>query len=63
VEDGLSLLEHLDKLPMVDRKIKAPVMVPISETYKDMDTIAVGKLGSGHIRKGDTLAHAEQGRN
>ncbi|KAI9449881.1 eukaryotic polypeptide chain release factor 3 [Russula earlei] len=53
--DGPSLLEHLDKLPMVDRKIKSPVMIPISEKYKDMGTIAVGKLESGHIRKGDTL--------
>ena len=52
---GPSLLEHLDKLPMVDRKMKSPVMIPISEKYKDMGTIAVGKLESGHIRKGDTL--------
>jgi len=40
---------------MVDRKINSPVMIPISEKYKDMGTIAVGKLESGHIRKGDTL--------
>jgi peptide chain release factor subunit 3 len=40
---------------MVDRKVNAPVMIPISEKYKDMGTIAVGKLESGHIRKGDTL--------
>jgi len=52
---GPSLLEHLDKIPMVDRKVNAPVMIPISEKYKDMGTIAVGKLESGHIRKGDTL--------
>ena len=52
---GPSLLEHLDKIPMVDRKIMAPVMIPISEKYKDMGTIAVGKLESGHIRKGDNL--------
>jgi len=52
---GPSLLELLDKLPMVDRKVNAPVMIPISEKYKDMGTIAVGKLESGHIRKGDTL--------
>jgi len=52
---GPSLLEHLDKLPMVDRKINAPVMIPVSEKYKDMGTIAVGKVESGHIRKGDTL--------
>jgi peptide chain release factor subunit 3 len=40
---------------MVDRKINAPLMMPISEKYKDMGTIAVGKIESGHVRKGDTL--------
>ena len=40
---------------MAERKINSPVMIPISEKYKDMGTIAVGKLESGHIRKGDTL--------
>ncbi|THH29130.1 hypothetical protein EUX98_g5056 [Antrodiella citrinella] len=53
--DGPSLLEHLDNMPMVDRKIHAPLMVPISEKYKDMGTIVVGKIESGHLRKGDTL--------
>ncbi|KAI0353494.1 eukaryotic polypeptide chain release factor 3 [Trametes cingulata] len=53
--DGPSLLEHLDKMPMVDRKINAPLMMPISEKYKDMGTIVVGKVESGHMRKGDTL--------
>ncbi|EJF62770.1 eukaryotic polypeptide chain release factor 3 [Dichomitus squalens LYAD-421 SS1] len=53
--DGPSLLEHLDKMPMVDRKIHAPLMMPVSEKYKDMGTIVVGKIESGHLRKGDTL--------
>lgn len=30
-------------------------MMPISEKYKDMGTIAVGKIESGHMRKGDSL--------
>ena len=55
IRSGPSLLEHLDKMPMVDRKMNSPVMIPISEKYKDMGTIAVGKLESGHIRKGDML--------
>lgn len=42
-------------MPMVDRKINAPLMVPISEKYKDMGTIVVGKIESGHIRRDDTL--------
>jgi len=40
---------------MVDRKINGPLMMPISEKYKDMGTIVVGKIESGHIRKGDDL--------
>jgi peptide chain release factor subunit 3 len=40
---------------MVDRKINSPLMMPISEKYKDMGTIVVGKIESGHVRKGDTL--------
>jgi peptide chain release factor subunit 3 len=53
--DGPSFLEYLDRMPMVDRKINAPLMMPISEKYKDMGTIIVGKIESGHIRKGDSL--------
>lgn len=40
---------------MVDRKINAPLMMPVSEKYKDMGTIIVGKVESGHLRKGDQL--------
>jgi len=53
--EGPSLLEHLDTMPMVDRKIHAPLMMPVSEKYKDMGTIVVGKIESGHMRKGDQL--------
>ncbi|QRV90969.1 Elongation factor Tu GTP binding domain [Ceratobasidium sp. AG-Ba] len=52
---GPSLLELLDTMPMVDRKINGPVMMPISEKYKDMGTIVVGKLESGRLYKNDTL--------
>ncbi|KAH9938302.1 eukaryotic polypeptide chain release factor 3 [Fomitopsis serialis] len=54
-QTGDSLLEHLDTMPMVNRKINAPLMMPVSEKYKDMGTIAVGKIESGHMRKGDSL--------
>ncbi|KAH9844156.1 eukaryotic polypeptide chain release factor 3 [Rhodofomes roseus] len=53
--DGPSLLELLDTMPMVDRKTNGPLMMPISEKYKDMGTIVVGKIESGHMRKGDSL--------
>jgi len=48
-------LEHLDSMPMVDRKINAPLMMPVSEKYKDMGTVVVGKIESGHLKKGDNL--------
>lgn len=40
---------------MVDRKMASPLMMPISEKYKDLGTIVVGKIESGHIKKSDTL--------
>ncbi|OBZ77785.1 Eukaryotic peptide chain release factor GTP-binding subunit [Grifola frondosa] len=49
------LLEFLDKMPMVDRGIHAPLMMPVPEKYKDMGTIVVGKIESEHMRKGDTV--------
>ncbi|KDN50325.1 hypothetical protein RSAG8_01661, partial [Rhizoctonia solani AG-8 WAC10335] len=53
--DGPPLLELLDTMPMVDRKVNGPVMMPISEKYKDMGTIVVGKLESGRVHKNDSL--------
>jgi peptide chain release factor subunit 3 len=52
---GTSFLDHLDKMPMVTRNLSAPLMMPISEKYKDMGTVVVGKVESGHIRKNDSL--------
>lgn len=40
---------------MVDRKINAPLMMPVSEKYKDLGTVVVGKIESGHVQKGQTL--------
>jgi peptide chain release factor subunit 3 len=40
---------------MVDRKVNSPLMMPISEKYKDMGTVAVGKVESGRLHKGETL--------
>lgn len=53
--DGPAFLEHMDHMPMVDRKVNAPLMMPVSEKYKDMGAIIVGKIESGHLRKGDAL--------
>lgn len=53
--NGPSLLEFLDNLALGDRKISAPLKMPISEKYNDMGTVVVGKLEAGKIKKGDTL--------
>lgn len=55
MSSGPALLEHLDTMPMVTRKINAPLMMPVSEKYKDLGTVVVGKIESGHIQKGQTL--------
>merc|ERR1711939_353334 len=52
--EGKSLLNTLDTMPLLDRKSKAPLMMPISEKYMDMGAIVVGKVESGRVRKGDT---------
>ncbi|KAH8923034.1 hypothetical protein BT69DRAFT_1281765 [Atractiella rhizophila] len=52
---GPSLLEYLDEMPISDRKLDAPLMMPVSEKYRDMGTIVVGKVESGRIKKGDSL--------
>ncbi|CAH7667794.1 P-loop containing nucleoside triphosphate hydrolase protein [Phakopsora pachyrhizi] len=53
--DGPSLLEFLDEVQLTDRKYNSPLMMPISEKYKDMGAVVVGKLESGKVSKGDTV--------
>ncbi|KAG0357158.1 translation termination factor GTPase eRF3 [Podila minutissima] len=52
---GPSLLDYLDSLKIADRKLSAPLRMPISEKYKDMGTVVVGKIEAGSIKKGATL--------
>ncbi|KAI9669785.1 MAG: translation termination factor GTPase eRF3 [Trizodia sp. TS-e1964] len=52
--DGPSLLEYLDNMDTLDRKISAPFMMPINGKYRDMGTIVEGKIESGSIAKGMT---------
>ncbi|XP_065659114.1 eukaryotic peptide chain release factor GTP-binding subunit ERF3A isoform X2 [Hydra vulgaris] len=51
---GPSFLEHLDQLPSFKWPYDDPIKVLVSERYKDMGTIVIGKIESGIIRKGDT---------
>ncbi|KAI9248619.1 P-loop containing nucleoside triphosphate hydrolase protein, partial [Sporodiniella umbellata] len=53
--NGPSLLDFLDNYKTTDRKLNAPLIIPIAEKYKDMGTIVVGKIESGHVKKGAQL--------
>lgn len=52
--DGPSLLEYLDNLKSLERKVQAPFMMPINGKYRDMGTIIEGKIEAGQIKKGST---------
>lgn len=51
--DGPSLLEYLDNLKSLERKVNAPFMMPINGKYKDMGTVIEGKIEAGAIKKGN----------
>ncbi|KAF2123525.1 hypothetical protein P153DRAFT_371587 [Dothidotthia symphoricarpi CBS 119687] len=48
---GPSLLEYLDDMQALDRKLNAPFMMPIAAKYKDLGTMVEGKIESGIIKK------------
>lgn len=52
--NGPSLLEYLDNLKSLERKVNAPFMMPINGKYKDMGTMIEGKIEAGVIKKGNT---------
>ncbi len=49
---GPALLEYLDNMEKLERKINAPFMMPVGGKYRDMGTIIEGRIESGVIRKG-----------
>lgn len=53
--DGPSLLEYLDGMSTVERKVNAPFMMPVSAKYRDMGTMIEGKIEAGVIKKGMSL--------
>ncbi|KAM0277726.1 hypothetical protein ACHAQH_005587 [Verticillium albo-atrum] len=53
--DGPSLLEYLDGMKALERKLKAPFMMPVAAKYKDMGTIIEGKIEAGVVKKGMSL--------
>ncbi|KAL8789722.1 MAG: hypothetical protein Q9213_000972 [Squamulea squamosa] len=49
--DGPSLLEYLDNLKSLERKVNAPFMMPVNAKFKDMGTMIEGKIEAGVLRK------------
>ncbi|KAF2197998.1 hypothetical protein GQ43DRAFT_443738 [Delitschia confertaspora ATCC 74209] len=49
--DGPSLLEYLDNMQTLERKLNAPFMMPIAAKYRDMGTMIEGKIESGVLKK------------
>ncbi|KAK0742536.1 P-loop containing nucleoside triphosphate hydrolase protein [Apiosordaria backusii] len=50
--DGPSLLEYLDNMKALERKINAPFMMAVAGKYRDMGTMVEGKIEAGVIKKG-----------
>ncbi|KAJ9151218.1 Eukaryotic peptide chain release factor GTP-binding subunit [Pleurostoma richardsiae] len=53
--DGPSLLEYLDGMKALERKVNAPFMMPVAGKYRDMGTMIEGKVEAGVIKKGMSL--------
>jgi peptide chain release factor subunit 3 len=49
--DGPSLLEYLDDMKTLERKVNAPFMMPVSAKYRDLGTMIEGKIESGVLKK------------
>ncbi|KNE58995.1 translation elongation factor Tu [Allomyces macrogynus ATCC 38327] len=52
---GPSLLELLDGIPVDHKLALAPLMMPISEKFKDMGTVVMGKIEAGLVKKGQQV--------
>ncbi|MCJ1477824.1 translation termination factor GTPase eRF3 [Lambiella insularis] len=50
--NGPSLLEYLDNLKTLERKVNAPFMMPVNGKYRDLGTMIEGKIEAGSIKKG-----------
>ena len=48
---GPSLLEYLDNLKSLERKVNAPFMLPVSGKYRELGTMIEGKIEAGVMKK------------
>ncbi|KAL7951627.1 translation release factor eRF3 [Trichoderma barbatum] len=52
---GPSLLEYLDGMQALERKVNAPFMMPVNAKYRDLGTMVDGKIEAGVVKKGMSL--------
>ncbi|KAL6806833.1 hypothetical protein GGI42DRAFT_294320 [Trichoderma sp. SZMC 28013] len=52
---GPSLLEYLDSMQALERKVNAPFMMPVNAKYRDLGTMVDGKIEAGVVKKGMSL--------
>ncbi|KFA70868.1 hypothetical protein S40288_09906 [Stachybotrys chartarum IBT 40288] len=52
---GPSLLEYLDSMKALERKVNAPFMMSVNAKYRDMGTMIDGKIEAGVVKKGMSL--------
>lgn len=53
--EGPSLLEYLDNMKALERKVNAPFMMPVNAKYRDLGTMIDGKIEAGVVKKGMNL--------
>ncbi|ROW13524.1 hypothetical protein VPNG_04385 [Cytospora leucostoma] len=53
--DGPSLLEYLDDMKALERKVNAPFMMAVAGKYRDMGTMVEGRVEAGVVKKGMKL--------
>lgn len=53
--NGPSLLEYLDSMATLERKVNAPFMMPVNGKFRDMGTVVEGKIEAGVVKKGMSL--------
>ncbi|KAJ6782025.1 hypothetical protein PWT90_06088 [Aphanocladium album] len=61
--EGPSLLEYLDGMTALERKVNAPFMMPVNAKYKDLGTMVDGKIEAGVIKKGMNLVMMPRKQN
>ena len=55
--DGPSLLEYLDDMAKLERKVNAPFMMPVAGKYRDMGTMIEGRIEAGCDTEKHGLSH------